>query len=59
VEAQNEDLTLALEASLAPHATRTLWFRLPYEFPVFRNAKLSKLSGEALLVKAAAQWEAL
>lgn len=56
---EDESLTLALSASIAPHSSKTLWLRLPYEFPVSRNAELTKLSGEALLARATDQWDQL
>jgi hypothetical protein len=51
--------TLAYRATVAPHKTRTLWLRLPYEWSAMRNANVSTLSGETLLQKAIAQWDAL
>ena len=57
--AEDSGRTLAYRATLAPHQTRTLWLRLPYEWPAMRNADLSTLSGETLLQKAIAQWDAL
>jgi hypothetical protein len=56
---EDASLTLALSTSIAPHSSKTLWLRLPYEFPVSRNAELTKLSGEALLAKATNQWDQL
>jgi hypothetical protein len=60
--AQSDDaggLTLALRANLPPHASKTIWLRLPYEWTAARNSELSPLSGNALLAKAAAQWDAI
>ena len=56
-EPQDESLTLALSTSIAPHSRKTLWLRLPYEFPVSRNVELTTLSGETLLAKATTQWD--
>jgi hypothetical protein len=52
-------LTLALRATLAPKESRTIWLKLPYEWSAARNSELSSLSGDALLAKAAAQWDAI
>jgi hypothetical protein len=57
--AEDDGLTLALKMSLAPRESRTLWIRLPYEWPSRRNGEVSKLSGENLLQKAVAQWDAI
>jgi len=52
-------LTLALRARIAPHESRAVWIRLPYEWSATRNGEVSKLPGEALLEKATAQWDAI
>src|SRR5437868_7522318 len=52
-------LTLALRATVAPRESKTIWVRLPYEWPSARNAELSTFAGDALLEKAAAQWDAI
>jgi hypothetical protein len=52
-------LTMALRASVAPGASRTLWLRVPYEWSASRNYELSNLSGDALLAKAVAQWDGI
>ena len=54
---EDASLTLALSTSIAPHSSKTLWLRLPYEFPVSRNAELTRLSGDALLANAITQWD--
>jgi GH15 family glucan-1,4-alpha-glucosidase len=59
IEATQNNLALKLNASLEPKETRTVWLRLPYEFPVSRNAELSRLPGNELLSKATAQWDAI
>jgi hypothetical protein len=59
VTAEDGGLTLALRATLAPKESKTIWLRVPYEWPSARNAELSTLSGEALLVKAASQWDGM
>jgi GH15 family glucan-1,4-alpha-glucosidase len=56
-EPEDASLTLALSTSIAPRSSKSLWLRLPYEFPVSRNAELTKLSGDALLAKATTQWD--
>jgi hypothetical protein len=57
--AEDSGLTFALRATLRPGETRTLWLRLPYEWSAMRNGEVSTLSGEALLERAVAQWDAL
>jgi hypothetical protein len=57
--AEDSGQTCAYRANLAPRKTQTLWLRLPYEWSAMRNAEVSTLSGEALLQKAVAQWDAL
>jgi len=57
--AEDHGLTLALKASLAPHQSRTIWLRVPYEWSAKRNAELSSLSGDALLQRAVAQWDGI
>jgi len=57
--AQSGNLSLILTRSIEPHSSRTLWLRLPYEFPASRSAELTQLSGEALLDKATSQWDAI
>ncbi len=59
VTAEDGGLTLALRATLAPHAVKTIWLRLPYEWSAKRNSGLSTLSGEELLAKAVAQWDGI
>ena len=56
---EDSGLTLVLRATLRQKETRTLWLRLPYEWSAMRNSEVSTLSGEALLQKAIAQWDAL
>src|ERR1700723_1066363 len=56
-EAEAESLTLAFSTSIAPHSSKTLWLRLPYESPVSHNAELTRLSGEDLLARATNQWD--
>lgn len=57
LQAEDGDLTLSAAASLAPHQSKTLWLRLPYEFPSSRNGELTSLPGEALLERAIHQWD--
>ena len=57
--AEDRGLTLALRATLNPHASRTIWVKLPYEWAAKRNADLSQLGGAALLAKAVAQWDCI
>jgi hypothetical protein len=52
-------LALEYDIALASGAQRELWLRLPYEFPASRKAELSRLPGDQLLAKAAAQWDAI
>jgi hypothetical protein len=59
VTAEDGGLTLALRATLGPHASKTIWLRVPYEWSAKRNSELSTLSGEALLAKAVAQWDGI
>ncbi len=56
---ESSGLTLAYRLTLAPQQTKTLWLRLPYEWSALRNAEMSTPSGEVLLQKAVAQWDAL
>ena len=56
---EDNGLTLALHATVAPNHSTAIWVRLPYEWPSARNAELSSLSGNALLQKATAQWDAI
>jgi hypothetical protein len=56
-EIEAESLTLTFSTSIPPHSRKTLWLRLPYEFPVSHNAELSRLSGEDLLARATNQWD--
>ncbi len=57
--AEDGGLTLAVRATLAPKESKTVWVRLPYEWSAKRNSELSTLGGEALLAKAAAQWDGI
>ena len=57
--AEDGGLTLGLRATLAAKERKTIWLRIPYEWAAARNAELSKLSGEALLAKAVAQWDGI
>ncbi len=59
VAAEDGGLTLAVRGILAAKASKTVWVRLPYEWPATRNSELSTLSGEALLAKAVAQWDGI
>ena len=59
VTAEDGGLTLALRATLAAKGSTTMWVRLPYEWSAARNGELSKLSGEALLARAVAQWDGI
>ena len=56
---KSQDLTLKLGVKLEPHGSKTLWIRLPYEWPSARNEEVSRLTGEALLENATAQWDAI
>ena len=59
VAPQDNGLTLALHLFVPAHGEKSVWIELPYEWPVARNAELSRESGEALLNKAVADWDAL
>ena len=59
VTSDDGGLTLALRASLAPHESKTIWLRLPYEWSAKRNSEISAQSGEQLLAKAVAQWDGI
>jgi hypothetical protein len=59
ITAEDGGLTLALRATLAPKESKTIWLRVPYEWPSARNSELSTLSGEALLGKAVTQWDGI
>jgi len=59
ITAEDSGLTLALRATLAPKESKTIWLRLPYEWPATRNSELSTLGGEARLAKAVAQWDGI
>ncbi|QHN03019.1 hypothetical protein FTO74_06265 [Granulicella sp. WH15] len=56
---EDNGLTLNLKATLAPRQTKTIWLRVPYEWSAKRNSELTTLSGDALLQKAAAQWDGI
>lgn len=56
---EDSGLTLAYHVTLAPHQVRSLWLRLPYEWSAMRNGEISTLSGDTLLQKAIAQWDAI
>jgi len=57
--AEDGGLTLGVRATLGPKESKTVWVRLPYEWSAKRNSELSTLGGEALLAKAAAQWDGI
>jgi hypothetical protein len=59
VTAEDNGLTLALGLSVPAQGDKTIWIELPYEWPVERNAQLSRDAGETLLAKATAQWDGL
>ncbi len=59
VTTEDNGLTLALRLIVAAHGDKTIWIELPYEWPVSRNAELSRGTGETLLAKATAQWDDL
>jgi hypothetical protein len=59
VTAENNGLTLAMRLTIPAHGNKTIWIKLPYEWPIARNSELSHESGEALLAKAVAQWDGL
>jgi len=59
VSREDGGLTLALRASVAAGASRTIWLQLPFEWSAARNSELSNLNGEALLAKAVAQWNGI
>jgi len=56
---EDNGLTLALRATLAPKESKSIWVRLPYEWPSARNAELSTANGDDLLKKAVAQWDGI
>jgi hypothetical protein len=57
VAAEDGGLTLALHGTLAAKTSKTVWLRLPYEWPAKRNSEILNLTGTALLAKAVAQWD--
>ena len=59
VTGEDNGLTLAVRATLAPKEKKTVWVRLPYEWSAKRNSELSTLGGDALLAKAIAQWDGI
>jgi len=59
ISREDNGLTLALRATLAPKESKTIWVRLPYEWASAKNAELSSSSGDELLKKAVAQWDAI
>jgi hypothetical protein len=56
---EDNGLTLAMRVVVPARGEKTIWIELPYEWPVARNNELTRDSGEALLAKAVAQWDAL
>ena len=56
---EDNGLTLTLRVTLASKESKTIWVRLPYEWPSARNAELSTASGDELLKKAVAQWDGI
>lgn len=59
VAAEDNGLTLVLRLSIPVQSQKSIWIELPYEWPVARNAELSREGGEALLAQATAQWDDL
>jgi len=59
ISSESDGLALVLKIGVPAGASKTLTLKLPYEWPAARNAELSQESGEALLQKAVAQWDAL
>jgi len=59
IAAEDNGLTLVLHLSIPVQSQKNIWIELPYEWPVVRNAELSRESGEALLANAVAQWDGL
>lgn len=57
--AEDDGLTLAVSFTLEAHASKTLWLKLPYEWPAAHNAEVTKLPGDTLLQKAIAQWDGI
>ena len=59
ISSEDAGLTLALRLSIPPGGERTLWLKLPYEWPAAKNGEVSMQSGEELLAKARTQWDDL
>ncbi len=59
ITSQDHGLSLQLSFTLPANQSKTLWIRLPYEWPSAKNAEVSKDSGSTLLKKATAQWDGL
>jgi hypothetical protein len=59
ITSEDGGLTLALRATLATKESKTIWLRVPYEWPAARNTELSTLTGEQLLAKAVSQWDGI